>query len=213
METSRNLKRETLEDLLEGKFISMETDADEFRYLSAEGTVEDLGSVLRELGRAIRKTRTGSAFYLVWESLGTIEQRSVRSEFREFRNTLRPVVDFLLLVMNASQSDVPLRSGDTISVSELAVRIEDNPPQRKKLEEIATLLGVRRETVSERTAGVLDELAKEGLTVLRNRDEQLYLVTGKIDYFYEVLDYIDSRQKITEEASESAESSEGDIFS
>ena len=53
METSRNLKRETLEDLLEGKFISMETDADEFRYLSAEGTVEDLGAVLREFGRAI----------------------------------------------------------------------------------------------------------------------------------------------------------------
>ena len=212
METSRNLKRETLEDLLEGKFISMETDADEFRYLSAEGTVEDLGAVLREFGRAIRKTRTGSAFYLVWESLGTIEQRSVRSEFREFRNTLRPVVDFLLLVMNASQSDVPLRSGDTISVSDLAVRIEDNP-QRKKLEEIATLLGVRRETVSERTAGVLDELAKEGLTVLRNRDAQVYLVTGKIDYFYEVLDYIDSREKITEEAAESADSGEEDIFS
>ena len=80
METSRNLKRETLEDLLEGKFISMETDADEFRYLSAEGTVEDLGTVLREFGRTIRKTRTGSAFYLVWESLGTAEQRSVRSE-------------------------------------------------------------------------------------------------------------------------------------
>ena len=170
METSRNLKRETLEDLLEGKFISMETDADEFRYLSAEGTVEDLGTVLREFGRTIRKTRTGSAFYLVWESLGTAEQRSVRSEFREFRNTLRPVVDFLLLVMNASQSDVPLRSGDTISVSDLSVRIEDNPPQRKKLEEIATLLSGRRETVSERTAGVLDELAKEGLTVLRNLD-------------------------------------------
>nr|MBQ5526684.1 hypothetical protein [Succinivibrionaceae bacterium] len=213
METSRNLKRETLEDLLEGKFISMETDADEFRYLSAEGTVEDLGSVLREFGRSIRKTRTGSAFYLVWESLWTAEQRSVRSEFREFRNTLRPVVDFLLLVMNASQSDVPLRSGDTISVSDLAVRIEDNPPQRKKLEEIATLLGVRRETVSERTAGVLDELAKEGLTVLRNRDAQVYLVTGKIDYFYEVLDYIDSREKITEEAAESADSGEEDIFS
>ena len=211
METSRNLKRETLEDLLEGKFISMETDADEFRYLSAEGTVEDLGAVLREF--TIRKTRTGSAFYLVWESLGTAEQRSVRSEFREFRNTLRPVVDFLLLVMNASQSDVPLRSGDTISVSDLSVRIEDNPPQRKKLEEIATLLSVRRETVSERTAGVLDELAKEGLTVLRNRDAQVYLVTGKIDYFYEVLDYIDSREKITEEASESADSGEEDIFS
>lgn len=213
METSRNLKRETLEDLLEGKFISMETDADEFRYLSAEGTVEDLGTVLREFGRTIRKTRTGSAFYLVWESLGTAEQRSVRSEFREFRNTLRPVVDFLLLVMNASQSDAPLRSGDTISVSDLSVRIEDNPPQRKKLEEIATLLSVRRETVSERTAGVLDELAKEGLTVLRNRDAQVYLVTGKIDYFYEVLDYIDSREKITEEASESADSGEEDIFS
>ena len=213
METSRNLKRETLEDLLEGKFISMETDADEFRYLSAEGTVEDLGTVLREFGRTIRKTRTGSAFYLVWESRGTAGQRSVRSEFREFRNTLRPVVDFLLLVMNASQSDVPLRSGDTISVSDLSVRIEDNPPQRKKLEEIATLLGVRRETVSERTAGVLDELAKEGLTVLRNRDAQVYLVTGKIDYFYEVLDYIDSREKITEEASESADSGEEDIFS
>ena len=213
METSRNLKRETLQDLLEGKFISMETDADEFRYLSAEGTVEGLGAVLREFGRAIRKTRTGGAFCLVWESLGTIEQRSVRSEFLEFRNTLRPVVDFLLLVMNASQSDVPLRSGDTISVSDLAVRIEDNPPQRKKLEEIATLLSVRRETVSERTAGVLDELAKEGLTVLRNRDAQVYLVTGKIDYFYEVLDYIDSREKITEEAAESADSGEEDIFS
>jgi len=213
METSRNLKRETLEDLLEGKFISMETDADEFRYLSAEGTGEEVGTELREVGRTIRKTRTGSAFYLVWESLGTAEQRSVRSEFREFRNTLRPVVDFLLLVMNASQSDVPLRSGDTISVSDLSVRIEDNPPQRKKLEEIATLLGVRRETVSERTAGVLDELAKEGLTVLRNRDAQVYLVTGKIDYFYEVLDYIDSREKITEEAAESADSGEEDIFS
>ena len=175
--------------------------------------MEDLGTVLREFGRTIRKTRTGSAFYLVWESLGTAEQRSVRSEFREFRNTLRPVVDFLLLVMNASQSDVPLRSGDTISVSDLSVRIEDNPPQRKKLEEIATLLSVRRETVSERTAGVLDELAKEGLTVLRNRDAQVYLVTGKIDYFYEVLDYIDSREKITEEASESADSGEEDIFS
>lgn len=213
METSRNLKRETLQDLLEGKFISMETDADEFRYLSAEGTVEDLGTVLREFGRTIRKTRTGSAFYLVWDHLGTDEQRSVRSEFREFRNTLRPVVDFLLLVMNAAQSDVPLRSGDTISVSDLAVRIEDNPPLRKKLEEVATLLGVRRETVSERTAGVLCELAKAGLTVLRNRDEQIWLVTGKIDYFYEVLDYIGSREKITEDEAETGGSGEEDIFS
>ena len=108
---------------------------------------------------------------------------------------------------------MPLRSGDTISVSDLSVRIEDNSPQRKKLEEIATLLGVRRETVSERTAGVLDELAKEGLTVLRNRDAQVYLVTGKIDYFYEVLDYIDSREKITEAAAESADSGEADTFS
>lgn len=213
METSRNLKRETLQALLEGKFISMETDADEFRYLSAEGTIEDLSGVLREFGRSVRKTRTGSAFYLVWDHLGTDEQRSVRSEFREFRNTLRPVVDFLLLVMNAAQSDVPLRSGDTISVSDLAVRIEDNPPLRKKLEEVATLLGVRRETVSERTAGVLCELAKAGLTVLRNRDEQIWLVTGKIDYFYEVLDYIGSREKITEDEAETGGSGEEDIFS
>ena len=49
--------------------------------------------------------------------------------------------------------------------------------------------------------------------MLRNRDEQLSLVTGKIDYFYEVLDYIDSREKITAEASESADSGEEDIFS
>lgn len=45
---------------------------------------------------------------------------------------------------------------------------------------------------------VVEFLVKEGIAHLVNKERQLYVMTGKLDFVYEVLDFIDIHEKVVE---------------
>ncbi|EOG7186286.1 hypothetical protein ACLH9T_001361, partial [Salmonella enterica] len=90
--------------------------------------------------------------------------------------------------------------------------IQFSPRLMEKLDSIYRLPKVSRkkvrETASEKLDVVVEFLVKEGIAHLVNKERQLYVMTGKLDFVYEVLDFIDMHEKIVETVNKANEDQE-----
>ena len=85
-----------------------------------------------------------------------------------------------------------------LRASELASLIEGSQSQVATLQTISNSFkgGAKNTTVKKHVDNVLGHLVKNGFLVLKNKDTEIYQVTGKVDYLYEVLDFIASCENI-----------------
>jgi uncharacterized protein YjgD (DUF1641 family) len=92
--------------------------------------------------------------------------------------------------------------GDELNVTVLAAQIQSFPSLMEKLDSIYRLPKVSRkkvrDTASEKLDVIVDFLVKESIAHLVDKERQLYVMTGKLDFMYELLDFIDTHEKIVE---------------
>lgn len=69
-----------------------------------------------------------------------------------------------------------------------------------------------RDSATEKLNVVIEFLIKEGVAHLVNKERQLYVMTGKLDFVYEVLDFIDTHEKIVEAVNKANENQGGFDF-
>lgn len=85
---------------------------------------------------------------------------------------------------------------------------------RDELRQICTVWRSNKETISEQLLTVLRQLQKDGYLVEANKERQIYRMTGKISWFYELADFLAEHQKIDEMIQELPdEPATGDLFS
>src|SRR5574338_230163 len=178
--------------LLEGAFICNTAYPDLFTYLTDEATRREVDGFLGRMGLRLAATPHGEAFYAAHARLGSAERADIRSLFREIKYEVRPVLAFLNLVMQATHADTSLCAGDTISFPALLHSVSDNAHLDELLRTFASL-GAEFGAADANSRSILDKvlqrLARAGYLVA-DRERDRYQVTGKIDYFYEVLDFL-----------------------
>jgi len=190
--------------LLEGRFLCNTAYPDLFRYLGEESTRREVDGYLSRIGRRLASTPHGQAYYAAHAAIGPKERVLVRALFREVKHELRPVLSFLNLVMQSTQRDETLSAGDVLDFSKLLVAITENSHLSEALRGFASL-GKEFASNDSSFRAMLDKLLQQMVRtgyLLPDKDRDRYQVTGKIDYFYEVLSFLAENEDTVQDATE-----------
>lgn len=208
--------RKTTEMLLSGKFVCAVTSPEAFNDLRNPETFETVSSLLRPLNRKISHTKGGNAFYASWLNLDdTSDRDSISREFEGLRNQLRPVISFVLELMDCDLRDHPLNVGDIISEAEIVTILENNNFLNERNVALLRLLTTKHASapVPTQVKFIFDHMKKFGIIAETIEGSRRFQFTGKLEYIYEVLEYINSREQILEKnADEQQLAVQGDIF-
>jgi hypothetical protein len=193
-----------LELLLGGAFICQVSDEDAWRFLKTSANSEKIETHLALLNRTLSSAADGEVFFAAYQSLGDNERKVLGSQFQEISNNLLPLVEWLLLVQQSNGSDVPLTQGSAIRLNELQTAIEDTPAFAEQLEKISRyrMFNSTSMALDGQLKQVFKRLTELGYLLKPNAEKQIYIATGKVEYLYDVLKFIDETEalSLTEQA-------------
>jgi hypothetical protein len=198
-----------LELLLSGAFICQISDEDAWRYLKTGSNGDKIESQLNVLNRTLASVADGDVFFAAYQSLNDNERKQLGSQFQEVSSNLVPLVEWLLLVQQANSADMPVTQGAAIRLNELQTTIEDTPAFAEQLEKISRyrLFGSTSTQLDGQLKQVFKRLTELGYVLKPNAEKQIFIATGKIEYLYDVLKFIDETEalSLTEQAENAAQ--------
>jgi hypothetical protein len=184
--------------LLQGEFICEISDEAGFRYLQDADNAGQVDAFLTRLDYRLSSTQNQLAFYAAYRTIDSHARSDIRKVFQQFRIELQPVVEWLDMMMSCLNQDTAL------SFSGLLQVIEQNQAQADRLQNFAKFKEFTSsdDSVKGRLEKLLGTLQKWGYLSLANRDTLIYQVTGKLDYFYQALQFIQEHEQIPIEQGE-----------
>lgn len=197
-----------LELLLSGAFICQISDEDAWRYLKTAGGSDKIETQLNVLNRTLASAADGDVFFAAYQSLYDAERKQLGSQFQEISSNLVPLVEWLLLVQQANGTDVPVTQDSPIRLNELQTTIEDTPAFAEQLQKISRyrMFGSTSTQLEGQLKQVFKRLTDLGYLLKPNSEKQIFIATGKIEYLYDVLKFIDETEalSLTEQAESAA---------
>ena len=191
-----------IELLLKGEFICRTTNEAGWRALKNSSTRERVEGYLNQINRTVASAAEGDVFFCGYLQLGDSERKVISSQFKDICQALIPLVEWLVLVQEASGQDAPLSEGAPVRLTELQSRIEDTPAFREQLAKLSQyrLFGSTSTNSDAQIKLVFKRLVELGYLVRPNAEKQIYIATGKLDYLYEVIRFIDETEGLSLEA-------------
>lgn len=190
--------------LLEGAFICESTAPEAFRWLNTETSQRDIDDYLTKIGRRLAKTPNGQAYYATWKHLGQTERAEVKKVFTAIKQSMRPVIEFITLCMDAERKDVTPAAGDRLEYAALLKTITTNSHLTEKLREFGTM-GKEFAVTDSSTKSMLDKVIQQmerwGYLISISREHEVYRFTGKLDYYCQIIDFLMENEQITDPAS------------
>jgi hypothetical protein len=193
-----------LKRLLEGEFICEISDESGYRFLQQTDNAQQVDEFLSRLQYRLSKTQNGLAFYAAYRQIDTNARREIQRIFQQFRMELQPVVEWLDMMMACLHQDTALSPGDTLSFGALLQVIESNQALADRLQTFARYKDFvcTDDAIKSRLEKLLKTLDQWGYLHLSNRDTLIYQVTGKLDYFYQALQFIKEHEQLPIEQEE-----------
>ncbi|MCS6258461.1 hypothetical protein G3479_04170 [Shewanella baltica] len=191
-----------IELLLKGEFICRTTNEEGWRALKNSSTRERVEAYLNQINRTVASAAEGDVFFCGYLQLGDSERKVISSQFKDICQALIPLVEWLVLVQEASGQDAPLSEGAPVRLTGLQSRIEDTPAFREQLAKLSQyrLFGSTSTNSDAQIKLVFKRLVELGYLVRPNAEKQIYIATGKLDYLYEVIRFIDETEGLSLEA-------------
>ncbi len=203
-----------LSALLQGAFICQVTDEEAWRFLKSRDNAAQLAPHLALLNRTLSTTAEGDVFFASYLTIGESERKGLTQQFQDTASSLVPLVEWLLLVQQANESDMPITMGSAIRLNELQTTIEDTPAYAEQLEKISRyrMFGSTSVNVDGQLKQVFKRLTDMGYLIRPNPDKQIYLGTGKIEHLYEMLRFIDETEALSLSEQAEAAISQGSLI-
>jgi hypothetical protein len=187
-----------LKRLLQGEFICEISDDNGFRFLQQSENAQQVDEFLSRLQYRLSKTQNGLAFYAAYRQIDAGARRDIQRVFQQFRVELQPVVEWLDMMMACLHRDTALSPGDTLSFGALLQVIESNQALADRLQTFGRFKDFvcTDDAIKSRLEKLLKTLDQWGYLHLSNRDTLIYQVTGKLDYFYQALQFIKEHEQL-----------------
>ena len=203
-----------LSALLQGAFICQVTDEEAWRFLKSRDNAAQLAPHLALLNRTLSTTAEGDVFFASYLTIGESERKVLTQQFQDTASNLVPLVEWLLLVQQANESDMPITMGSAIRLNELQTTIEDTPAYAEQLEKISRyrMFGSTSVNLDGQLKQVFKRLTEMGYLIKPNPDKQIYLGTGKIEHLYEMLRFIDETEALSLSEQAEAAISQGSLI-
>lgn len=209
-----SLKGQVMETLLSGGFICKTTDELAFNFLQDSDNNASVEQQLNLMNRTIASSNDGDVLFCAYQVIDETERKVIGQKFREITSSLLPLVEWLVLVQEAKGDNAPLTEGKVIRVNELQSVIEDTPAFTEQLSKISkySLFNSNSTASDAQLKLIFKRLVELGYVLRPNPDNQIYLATGKVDYLFEVIRFIDDSENLNlaEQAEEAIK--QGDLL-
>lgn len=188
-----------LELLLSGQFVCSTIDEDAYRYLQSSANREQIQQHLSLLNRQLSSAAEGEVYFASYQVLGDEERKVLTNQFQDISSHLVPLVEWILMIQEAMGTDMPLTQGSLIRLNELQTIVEDTPAYAEQLGKIAryAMFGSKANELDSQLKLIFKRLVELGYLVRPNQDKQIYRATGKIDYLFDVLKFIDETENLS----------------
>ncbi|NMG30568.1 condensin complex protein MksE [Aromatoleum evansii] len=190
--------------LLEGAFICESTAPEAFRWLNSEHAQAEVGEYLGKLGRKLTMTPNRLAYYATWARVGKGEQTEIKKVFAHIKQTIRPVMHFLSLCMESGRQDSAPSPGDLLDYATLLSQVTSNQHFGEMLRAFGTMGKEFAVSDASTMNGMLNkvivQMERWGYLIAVNREHETYRFTGKLDYYYQVIDFLLENEPITDSA-------------
>lgn len=193
---------QVIECLLRGDFICRTSAEEAWQFLQDDARRQQVDDYLAMLNRKVSVVggqSDGDVYFCSWRQLGDAERRSLTQQLRDVHNALTPLVEWLVLVQTALAQDAPLTEGSALRLNELQGIVEETPAFREQLTRIShyRLFGSTSPQVDMQIKQVFKRLCELGYLLRPNSEKQIYLGTGKLEYLYELIRFIDESEGLT----------------
>ncbi len=205
--------KSVVKQLLQGCFICEVSDEPGFKYLQDQEHYIEIEDYLQRLNYRLTTTQNKLAYFAAYIEIDNSARADIRKTFQQFRLELHPVVEWLDMMMACLKQDTSLSPGDTLALSNLLHVMENNQALADNLQAFSKFKDFTsgEDSIKGRLEKLLATLHKWGYLQLVNRDTLIYQVTGKLDYFYQSLQFIQEHEEIPIEQEEE-ESQQGSLF-
>lgn len=189
--------KQVVEALLSGYFICPTAYPDAFEYLSQSTNADKINTFLKPLDRELLNL-DGELFYAAYTVVDESNQTAIREAFSEIRSQLRPVVEWMDMVMTALGQDMPIRARDEIRLHKLLQTIEHEPSLSEQLNRLTqlTLFKTNKTVIAEQLSWVLQKLEQNGYLAHPNPQASVYIATGKINYLHSLIAFLNDAENL-----------------
>lgn len=185
------------EALLSGRFVCPTAYPDAFEYLSQPANADKINAFLKPLDRELLNP-DGELFYAAYTVVDDSNRAAIREAFSEIRSQLRPVVEWMDMVMTALGQDMPIRARDEIRLHQLLQAIEREPSLSEQLNRLTqlTLFKTSKTGFNDQLSWVLQKLEHTGYLARPNPQASVYIATGKINYLHKVIAFLNDAENL-----------------
>lgn len=184
-----------IDTLLQGSIVCPIAQPDIYNYLLNESNNSRVNHHLQQTGRML-STIEKEIFYCSYISLDAERKKFTRQNIKQIEHELRPIVEFLSLILRSFTQDETLYTGDEVKLSLLVGKIESDKSLQKSLSRLVILSKSKpKDTVTDNVKQIIRYMVNIGILKQVDSTVDIYVCTGKIAYVLSFMEYFKTNQR------------------
>jgi len=190
--------KQTVQKLLTGEIICETAFADQFEYLSATENRERVEDFLANLDRELTYLDSADAYYSTFKQVDQENSAELTQLFLEIRASFRPLVEFLELLLTATQTDLPLRAKSMVNINALFDPFEHDQTLREQLHRLTAIKPFKTNKLEsrEQLVFIFQKLEDMRYLVRKNSGSSRYYATAKFDLIYLLIEFLNDSERV-----------------
>jgi hypothetical protein len=191
--------KESIQKLLGGAVICQTAYEAEYLYLKAESQNEKVNDFLSNLDRKLTYLDSADAFYCTFNQVDDSNHSELSSLFSEMRSTFRPLVEFLDLLLTATQADLPIRAKSVLNINELFDPFEHDQTLSEQLRRLTSIkpFKTNKTETREQLVMVFQKLEEMHYFVRKNTGSSRYYATARFDLIYLLIEFLNDAELVS----------------
>lgn len=191
-----------LKMLLQGEIICSVKSRPLFDFLDDENNRRLVSDSLSQFDRDVRLTHNMDAYVCCYTQIEDPEVKAAcKDRFRRIVLDLKPLVEWLCMVMDSSPTGTPIRTGDTLSRVDILKRVEQNQQLCERLSLLAAgrLFNSRSQDAQGQLQQVFNKLTEMNYLKAYGHAGTRYQATGMWSVLYDQLGFIRTHENLDED--------------
>lgn len=190
--------KQSVEQLLSGEIICETAFPEQYNYLKVNDNRLRVEDFLNNLDRQLTYLQSAEAFYCTFNEVDKSNSGQLLSLFSEVRSSFRPMVEFLELVLRASQTDLPIHAKSIVNINELFEPFEHDHTLRQQLTHLSSIkpFKTNKQESREQLAFIFNKLEELGYFVRKNSGSSRYFATAKFDLIYLFIEFLNDAEQL-----------------
>jgi hypothetical protein len=191
--------KESIQKLLGGAVICQTAYEAEYLYLKAESHNNKVNDFLSNLDRKLTYLDSADAYYCTFDQVDDSNHSELSTLFTEMRSTFRPLVEFVDLLLTATQADLPIRAKSVLNINELFEPFEHDQTLTEQLGRLTSIkpFKTNKTETREQLVMVFQKLEEMHYFVRKNSGSSRYYATARFDLIYLLIEFLNDAEMVT----------------